>query len=212
MPKFVSNDLTNTERISAFYDELRQRERQWWHARERMITLKERQVFWFGDNSLMMWLLWQLVSFVIVAIVLMLLNKIYDIHLQLWQYTAVFMVQMVFFVVMLLFKGQLATRLQSKIYKADLAREQTLNEMLILANDSIFPDIHAASPLSLYDIHERYQAQFRLASLYRLLQKEVETGRLVIKQHKLEAHILPLELADDELKAHASEIIYKSVI
>lgn len=205
MPIFLSHSST-------FYEELRQRERQWWQARQRMELLKEKQISWYGDNSLIMWLMWQVVSYVMMAIMLMLLNKRYDIHLQLWQYISVFMVQTVLFVVALLSKARLARRLQRRIHKVDLAREQTLNEMVILANDSIFPDIHSASPISLQDIHERYQAQLRLASLHRLLQKEVEAGRLIIKQNKLEAHILPLELADDELKAHAREIIYKSIL
>ncbi len=209
----MPNFLSNSEQCSTFYDELRQRERQWWQARQRMVVLKEKQMFWYGENSVMMWFVWQLVSYFLVAIIMMLLNKGYDIHLQLWQYLAVFMVQTIVFLSALVLKEPLAKRLQARLYKADLAREQTLNEMVILAKDSIYPDIHSASPLSLQDIYERYQAQLRLASLHRLLQKEVEAGRLIIKQNKPEAHILPLalELADDELRAHASQIIYKSV-
>lgn len=202
----------NSERRTAFYQELQRRERQWWQARHRLITLQERQIFWFGENSLIMWLLWQLVSYVGIAIALMLLSKLFEIHLSLWQYMAVFGVQTVLFVTMFALKGRLANLMQDNIRKADLVREQMLNEMVILASDSIFPDIHAHAPISLQHIHERYDAQLRLASLQCLLQKEIDAGRLLLSQREIEARILPPELADDELSPHASDMIYKSLL
>ena len=51
---------------------LKQREQSWWQVRQELINLKERKMVWYGENSLMMWLLWQLVSYVVVAMVLML--------------------------------------------------------------------------------------------------------------------------------------------
>ncbi|WP_201617404.1 hypothetical protein [Psychrobacter urativorans] len=208
MPIF-SND---SEQRTEFYKELQRREQQWWQARQRLIMLKERQIFWFGDNSLIMWLLWQLVSYVVVAIVLMLVSKLIGVQWYLWQYMAVFGIQTLIFIVLFAAKGRLANHLQNSIVKADLAREQALNEMVILANDSIFPDIHSHTPISLQQIHERYEAQLRLASLQCLLQKEIEAGRLLLAQHEIEARVLPPELADDELLPHAGRMIYKSVI
>lgn len=208
MPIFSNNSEQRTE----FYKELQSREQQWWRARQRLVMLRERRMFWFGDNSLMMWLLWQLVSYVGVAIVLMLLNNLLQMSLPLWQYITVFGVQTLIFVIMFAFKERLANHLQSRINKADLMREQALNEMIVLASDSIFPDIHAHAPISLQHIHERYEAQLRLASLQCLLQKEVEAGRLLLSQQEISARVLPPELADDELTPYAGEMIYKSMI
>lgn len=208
MPIFSDNG----ERRTAFYQELQRRERQWWQARHRLITLQERQIFWFGENSLIMWLLWQLVSYVGVALALMLLSKLFAVHLSLWQYMTVFGVQTALFITMFALKGRLANLMQDNIHKADLVREQMLNEMVILASDSIFPDIHAHAPISLQHIHERYNAQLRLASLQCLLQKEIDAGRLLLSQREIEARILPPELADDELSPHAGDMIYKSLL
>lgn len=202
----------NSERRTAFYQELQRRERQWWQARHRLITLQERQIFWFGENSLIMWLLWQLVSYVGVALALMLLSKLFAVHLSLWQYMTVFGVQTALFITMFALKGRLANLMQDNIHKADLVREQMLNEMVILASDSIFPDIHAHAPISLQHIHERYNAQLRLASLQCLLQKEIDAGRLLLSRREIEARILPPELADDELSPHAGDMIYKSLL
>jgi hypothetical protein len=208
MPIFSNNSEQRTE----FYKELQRREQQWWQARQRFIMLRERQIFWFGDNSLIMWLLWQLVSYVVVATVLMLLSKVLHMTLPLWQYMVVFGIQTLIFVTMFACKDRLANHLQSNIDKADLVREQALNEMVILASDSIFPDIHAHAPISLQHIHERYEAQLRLGSLQCLLQKEVEAGRLLLSQNEISARVLPPELADDELTPYAGKMIYKSMI
>ena len=194
------------------YAQLKQREHVWWQARQQLTLLKERQMFWFGDNSFMMWLLWQLVSYVIVAMILMLLSKLLDISLPLWQYIGLFAIQTLIFIGMLYFKGRFASHLQSKINQADVLREELLNEMTILAADSLYRDVHAKAPISLRQIYEYYDGKFRLASLQRLLQKEVEAGRLILGQQQLKAQTLPLELADDELKENASEIIYKSIL
>lgn len=208
MPSFFNTNAKHSE----FYEQLKRREQQWWQARQRLIMLRERQMFWFGDNSLIMWLLWQFVSFVVVAMVLMLASKLLNVSLPLWQYMAVLGTQMLIFVIMFSFKDKLDNRLQGSINKANAAREQALSEMVISANDSIFPDIHAHTPISLQHIHERYEAQLRLASLQCLLQKEIDAGRLLLGKHDIEARVLPPELADDELTPYASEMIYKSVI
>jgi len=144
--------------------------------------------------------------------VLMLLSKLLDISLPLWQYIGLFAIQTLIFIGMLYFKGRFANHLQSKINQADVLREELLNEMTILAADSLYRDVHAKAPISLRQIYEYYDGKFRLASLQRLLQKEVEAGRLILGQQQLKAQTLPLELADDELKENASEIIYKSVL
>ena len=194
------------------YEQLKQREHNWWQARQQLTLLKERQMFWFGDNSFMMWLLWQLVSYVVVAMVLMLLSKLSNISLPLWQYMGLFAVQTLIFIAMLYFKGRFANHLQSKINQADVLREELLNEMTILAVDSLYRDVHAKAPISLRQIYEYYDGKFRLASLQRLLQKEVEAGRLILGQQQLKAQTLPLELADDELKEMARDMVYKSVL
>ncbi|WP_201558528.1 hypothetical protein [Psychrobacter sp. 72-O-c] len=208
MPIFSNNSEQRTE----FYKELQRREQQWWQARQRLVMLRERRMFWFGDNSFIMWLLWQLVSYVIVAIVLMLLSKLLHMTLPLWQYMVVFGIQTLIFITIFSSRGRLANHLQSRINKADFMCEQALNEMIVLASDSIFPDIHAHAPISLQHIHERYKAQLRLASLQCLLQKEVEAGRLLLSQHEISARVLPLELADVELTPYAGKMIYKSMI
>lgn len=207
-----THSFDDSENRNSFYKNLQLREKQWWGARQHLITLKERQMFWFGENSFIMWLLWQLVSYVVVAIVLMLLSNLTNSELPLWQYISIFSVQTVIFLLLFAFKGRLANNLQSKIDAEDSAREQALNEMLILAADSIFPDIHASSPISLQHIHERYESRLRIASLQCLLQREVDAGRLLLAPQKSEMRILPPELADDELRIHASTIIYKSVV
>lgn len=194
------------------YAQLKQREHVWWQARQQLTLLKERQMFWFGDNSFMMWLLWQFVSYIVVAMVLMSLSKLLDISLPLWQYIALFVIQTLIFVVIFAFKDRLARRLADKINQEDLSREEMVNEMTILARDSLYPDVHARAPISLKQIYRFYDAQFRLASLHRLLQNEIEAGRLMYGEQKVDAGILPLELADDALKEYARGIIYKSLI
>ena len=194
------------------YEQLKQREQNWWQARQQLTLLKERQMFWFGDNSFMMWLLWQLVSYVVVAMLLMLLSKLLNMSLPLWQYMSLFAIQTLIFIGMLSFKGRIANHLQNKINQADVLREEALNEMTILAADSLYPDVHAKAPISLQQIYEYYDAEFHLASLHRLLQREVEAGRLMLGQQQIGAEVLPLELADEELKDHASEMVYKSVL
>ena len=194
------------------YEQLKQREQNWWQARQQLTLLKERQMFWFGDNSFMMWLLWQLVSYVVVAMILMLLSKLLNMSLPLWQYMSLFAIQTLIFIGMLSFKGRIANHLQNKINQADVLREEALNEMTILAADSLYPDVHAKAPISLQQIYEYYDAEFHLASLHRLLQGEVEAGRLMLGQQQIGAEVLPLELADEELKDHASEMVYKSML
>ena len=194
------------------YEQLKQREQNWWQARQQLTLLKERQMFWFGDNSFMMWLLWQLVSYVVVAMILMLLSKLLNMSLPLWQYMSLFAIQTLIFIGMLSFKGRIANHLRNKINQADVLREEALNEMTILATDSLYLDVHAKAPISLQQIYEYYDAEFHLASLHRLLQREVEAGRLMLGQQQIGAEVLPLELADEELKDHASEMVYKSVL
>ena len=194
------------------YERLKQLEQAWWKTRKQLILLKERQMFWFGDNSFMMWLLWQFVSYIVVAMVLMLLSKLLDVSLPLWQYIALFVIQTLIFVVMFSIKGRIARYLADKINREDLSREEMLNEMTILAADSLYRDVHARAPISLKQIYRFYDAQFRLASLHRLLQNEIDAGRLMYGEQKVDAGILPLELADDALKEYARGIIYKSLI
>jgi len=208
MPIFSNNSEQRTE----FYKELQRREQQWWQARQRLVMLRERRMFWFGDNSLIMWLLWQLVSYVVLATVLMLLGKLLQMSLPLWGYIVLFGIQTLIFVIMFTLRGRLVNHLQNRINTADLVRETALNEMVILASDSIFPDIHAHAPISLQRIHERYEAQLRLGSLQCLLQKEIEAGRLLLSENEISARVLPPELADDELTPYAGEMIYKSMI
>ena len=194
------------------YERLKQLEQAWWKTRKQLILLKERQMFWFGDNSFMMWLLWQFVSYIVVAMVLMLLSKLLDVSLPLWQYIALFVIQTLIFVVMFSLKGRIGRYLADKINREDLSREEMLNEMTILAADSLYRDVHARAPISLKQIYRYYDAQFRLASLHRLLQNEIDAGRLMYGEQKVDAGILPLELADDALKEYARGIIYKSLI
>jgi uncharacterized membrane protein len=194
------------------YERLKQREHSWWQSRQQLINRKERKMFWYGENSLMMWFLWQLVSYVIVAMLLMLLSKLLGIMLPLWQYIALFTLQTIIFVVMLAAKGQMANTLQRKIDKDELLREEAMNEMIILAKDSLYPDVHAHAPLSLREMYEYFDKSFHLASLHCLLKIEVDAGRLILTQKNLEADILPPDLADDELNEHASEMIYKSTL
>ena len=194
------------------YEKLQQLEQAWWKTHKHLILLKERQMFWFGDNSFMMWLLWQFVSYIVVAMVLMLLSKLLDVSLPLWQYVALFVIQTLIFVVMFSIKGRIARYLADKINREDLSREEMLNEMTILAADSLYRDVHARAPISLKQIYRFYDAQFRLASLHRLLQNEIDAGRLMYGEQKVDAGILPLQLADDALKEYARGIIYKSLI
>ncbi len=208
----TDNTSDNNVQHAGFCEQLKLREQQWWQARQRLIALEERWMFWFGDNSLIMWLMWQLVSYVVVAIMLMLFSKLLNMQLYLWQYMSVFGVQTLLFVVMLSSKGRLANRLQNRIDNADFVREQALNEMYILASDLILPAIHSSAPISLKTIHERYKSHLKLASLQRLLQKEVDAGRLILGEYQIESEVLPPELADEALSPYADKMVYKSLV
>ncbi|WP_367104702.1 hypothetical protein [uncultured Psychrobacter sp.] len=214
---FVNDDIsiddeTGNDLSGPSYEQLKQYEQQWWQARQRFINLKERQMFWFGDNSIITWLLWQLVSYVIVAIVMMTLGKLFNIPMSLWHYTIVFGIQTMVFIIALIFKGQLANYIQEHINDADTMCEQALTKMADLASENIFPYVHDQAPISLQTIYTHYKAQLRLATLQRLLQKEIDAGRLILDQHQIEAEILPPEFVDDELTPYASEMVYKSLI
>lgn len=213
MAEILSTEILNTEIGSVeFYGQLRHHEQQWWLSRQRLIVLKERQIFWFGEKSLIMWLLWQLVSYVVVAIIVMLLSKLLTVQLTLWQYMAVFTLQTLIFLIMLALKERMAQRVQRDINREELAAAQTLNEMTILATDSFFDKVHSNSPLSLQRIHQQYASHLHLVSLHHLLQQEVNQGRLTLAQHSKKTIALPLDLADDELTLYADEILYKSLI
>ena len=159
-----------------------------------------------------MWLLWQLVGYVVLAMALMLISNVLDISLTTWQYVAVFVVLTLCFVSAFALKGRLANQLQRRIDKDELVREQTFNEMIVIAEDSLYPDVHAKSPISLAQLHGYIHHQLHLVSLQRLLQKEVDAGRLVLSHLSFEMDILPPDLADAELKQHADKIIYKSTL
>lgn len=204
--------VANKQPRTKIYELLKQREQSWWQARQQLISRKERKMFWYGDNSMMMWLLWQLVSYVIVAMVLMLFNNLLNLSLALWQYVALFVLQTLIFIALLAAKGRMANNLQRKIEKNELVREEALNEMVILAEDSLYPDVHAKSPISLKQLYEYLDGRFHLVSLHHLLQKEVAAGRLILGHQQLDAEILPPDLADDELDEHASEMVYKSTL
>lgn len=204
--------VENSQQHIKLYRLLKQREQRWWRARQQLISCNERKMVWYGENSLMIWLLWQLVGYVIMAMVLMLLNNLLDISLILWQYMALFILQTVIFVVMLAAQGRMKSALQHKIDKAEVVREEALNEMVILAKDSLYPDVHSKSPISLRQLYEYFDGRFHLTTLHYLLQKEVDAGRLTLGTQEMDAKILPLDLADDELDEHASEMIYKSTL
>lgn len=208
----LDNHLGNPVQNAELYELLKEREQCWWQARQQLIQHRERKVFWYGENSLIMWLLWQLVGYVIVAIVVMLLSNMLDVALPLWQYMALFVLQTVIFVVTFAAKGRLANRLQRNIEQDELLREQALGEMLVLAEDSLYPDVHAKSPISLRELYDYLDGEFHLASLECLLQKEVDAGRLILSQQQIDVEVLPPVLADDSLNEHASEMIYKSTL
>ena len=86
--KDINNDVDNSVTRVKLYELLQEHEQCWWQTRQNLINLKERQVFWYGESSLMMWLMWQLVSYVLVAMTLMLLSRFLDLSLPLWQYVA----------------------------------------------------------------------------------------------------------------------------
>lgn len=217
-PKKLDNnnfDIDQSPRVEPrpiICDQLRAREQQWCHARKRISTLQERQMFWYGDNSSIMWLLWQLVAYVVAAIILMLSTRLLGFSMSVWVYPLVFGLQTILFFVLLHKKGRLANRIQTILTKTEMTCKQAFNEMDVLAKDSVFPDVHANSPLSLKCIYERCEAQLHLITLRCLLQKEVEAGRMIIKQKRVDADVLPIDLADEDLIEHASEIIYKSTL
>jgi len=211
--KDINNkNLDDSLQRSKLYKLLKEREQCWWQARQQLIDRQEKKVFWFGENSLIMWLLWQLVGYVVVAMALMLLNNMLNISLTLWQYISLFVLQTLIFVATFAAKGQLANKLQRKIDNDELMREEALNEMIILAEDSLYPDVHAKSPISLEALDDYLDGQFHLASLQCLLQKEVDAGRLIMEQQPPEVGVLPPDLADDELNEHASKITYRSTL
>ena len=213
----IAKDISNQNldeglQRADLYKLLKEREQCWWQARQQLIERQEKKMFWYGDNSLFMWLLWQLVGYVVVAMVLMLLNNFLNISLPLWQYVALFVLQTAFFIGMLAAKGRLENQLQRKIENDELMSEEMLNEMVILAEDSLYPDVHAKSPISLEQLDDYLGGHLHLASLQCLLQKEVDAGRLIIGDQPLEMGVLPPELADGDLNEHADEIFYKSTL
>lgn len=203
----------NPTRLSLeVYEQLKVCEEQWWQARQRLNKLKEREVLWFGENSLMMWLLWHFVIYVLIAMLMMIANKWLNMSLSLGYFLALFGIQTLIFLMIFALRGSIANYLQNRIDEVDMAREQALSEMIILAQDSILPDIHAHCPITLQQIYERYERKMRLASIQRLLQTEIDSGRLLLDSHQIEAQVLPPELAEDELAPYAGEMIYRSLV
>ncbi|GAF53803.1 LOW QUALITY PROTEIN: hypothetical protein JCM18900_12403 [Psychrobacter sp. JCM 18900] len=202
--------LDNNLQRSNLYKLLKEREQSWWQARQQLIERQEKKMFWYGENSLIMWLLWQLVGYVVVAMACC--SIIYSVSHYRYGNTSLYLYRPYFFVSALAAKGQLANKLQRKIDNDELMREEALNEMIILAEDSLYPDVHAKSPISLEALDDYLDGQLHLASLQCLLQKEVDAGRLIMEQQPPEVGVLPPELADDELNEHASEITYRSTL
>lgn len=114
--KDINNEkLDNSLQRSNLYKLLKEREQSWWQARQQLIERQEKKMFWYGENSLIMWLLWQLVGYVVVAMALMLLNNIFGISLPLWQYVSLFVIQTIFFLsVHLLLKANWKTNSSAK--------------------------------------------------------------------------------------------------
>lgn len=67
-------------------------------------------------------------------------SKTLSFSLSIQQYVLIFALQTLVFIAALVFKGNLANLLQNKIHRAQLKREQSFNEMMVLASDSLFPN------------------------------------------------------------------------
>lgn len=212
MGKALANDSGSLSTINGSkMNVLTAQEREWLAAREHVIALQSRLLFWFGDNSNILWMLAQLISYAIGITVLMFLSRVFDWDIALWHYVVVIIIQTAIFVLAYSSRGRLAHRLEQRIAESDQRRAQSLDKLYTLAVDSILPDIHAHSPLSLSAIESRYQYRLQLASLQLILQKEIENGRLLLSHQDFTVH-LPPEFADYELHQYAEQMIYKSLI
>jgi hypothetical protein len=212
MGKALANDSDSLSTINGnMMDLLIDQEREWLMAREKVIALQSRMLFWYGDNSNILWVLSQLISYAIGTMLLMFLSRLFDWDLTLWHYVAVFIIQTAAFVIAYTSRGRLAQRLERRIAQSDQRREQSLDRLYTLATDSILRDIHAHTPLTLLDIESRYQYRLQLASLQLILQKEVEQGRLLLNHQDFTVH-LPPEFAEYELHQYAGQMIYKSML
>lgn len=144
--------------------------------------------------------------------VLMLLEKAVNLSLSIEVYLIVFALQMLIFVIMLTLKGRLGNYLQDSIHNQEIIIEQVLNEMAILASDSLFLEVHDAAPVSLQHIYERHNAQLRLTSLYRLLQHEIQAGRFDIKSTAARGRCAPSRACRWSTVLQANDMIYRSVV
>lgn len=212
MGKVLANNINGLSTLDGtLMNLLTAQEREWLIAREQEIALRSRMVFWFGDNSNILWLLTQMIAYAIIAMIIMFFSSAFDWDLSVWHYAAVFILDTILFVIAYSFRDRLAKRLEQRIIQSDQLREQALNKLYALARDSILPDIHAHSPLSLLAIESRYQYRLQLVSLQLILQKEIEQGRLLLNHQDFSVQ-LPPEFADYELYQFAEKMIYKSLL
>lgn len=195
----------------ALIEQVRVCERKWQKARARLISLEAQKVFWFGKDSNQAWLVAQLISYVVVIMSFMAAAQIFSLNWSIWDYVGVIMLQSLVFVVFYVSRRKLENHLQSRIERWRAQSELSLIELHNVANDSILPDIHAHSPLSLLAIKSRYNNQIRMASLERILRKEIDNNRMRLHAQGLEI-LLPPEFAEDELRAQANKMIYKSLL
>lgn len=212
MGKTLANDINSLSKIDGtLMHLLTAQEREWLIAREQVIALRSRMVFWFGDHSNILWLLTQMIAYAIIAMIIMFISRVFNWDLSVWHYAAVFIFDTILFVIVYSSRGLLAQRLEQRIIQSDQRREQALNKLYALAQNSILPDIHAHSPLSLLAIESRYQYRLQLVSLQMILQKEVEQGRLLLNHQDFSVQ-MPPEFADYELHQFAEKMVYKSLL
>lgn len=212
MGKPLANDSDSLSTVDGTkMNLLTNQEREWLAAREQVIALRSRMIFWYGDNSNILWLLAQMIAYAIIAMVLMFCSRAFDWNLTIWHYMAVFILDTILFIVTFSSRRRLAQHLERRIVRADQHREQALQKLYALAVETILPDIHAHSPLSLSAIENRYQYRLQLASLQLILQKEIEQGRLLLNHQDFAVH-LPPEFAEYELHQYAGQMIYKSLL
>lgn len=186
-------------------------ERHWQKSRGRLISLEAQKVFWFGKDSGVAWVVAQLISYVVVIMCFMAAAQLFALDWSIWDYAWVLLLQSLVFVAFYSSRRHLERHLQARIERWSQESEQSLVAMYNAAVTTILPDIHAHAPLSLMAIKSRYNHQIKMTSLERILRQEIDSNRMRLNAQGLEVW-LPPEFAEEELRAQANKMIYRSLL
>lgn len=197
--------------------QLKRRAKLWLILRQKWQKKQARYALWFGETSLMMWLLALMCSYFLLAILVMFYGQRFDLlfdGLVVW-FGGVFLVWTLVVGILYWQKNNLKDFFYHRLTQLELRIEENFSEMYVLARDSILPEIHAMPSMSLSKLYHYYQGEMSLISFYAILQEEVALHRMGVRylgQNDYEMLSSFDDVFYQDLLKHSDEIVYFSLL